>query len=91
MSTATAVAERWSPWVWKAVLVLGIGIGGLWTATHGVAGADWGQVATVLRGVTPVRLLALAAHLARRARHLLAGAVGRAARSRAYGAACCST
>ena len=61
MSTATAVAERWSPWVWKAVLVLGIGIGGLWTATHGVAGADWSQVATVLRGVTPVRLLALAA------------------------------
>lgn len=60
MSTATAVAERWSPWVWKAVLVLGICIGGLWTATHGVAGADWSQVAAVLRGVTPMRLLALA-------------------------------
>ena len=60
MSTATAVAERWSPWVWKALLVLVVGIGGLWTATHGVAGADWGQVGTVLRGVTPTRLLALA-------------------------------
>jgi len=60
MSTAAAVSQRWSPWVWKAVLVLGIGIGGLWTATHGVAGADWSQVATVLRGVTPVRLLVLA-------------------------------
>jgi uncharacterized protein (TIRG00374 family) len=61
MSTATAVAERWSPWVWKAVVVLAVGIGGLWTATHGVAGADWGQVAAVLRGVTPMRLLVLAA------------------------------
>ena len=60
MSTALVTSQRWSPWVWKAVLVLAIGIGGLWTATHGVAGTSWGQVATVLRGVTPLRLLALA-------------------------------
>ena len=41
MSTATAVAERWSPWVGKALLVLAVGAGGLWTATHGVAGVAW--------------------------------------------------
>lgn len=61
MSAATAVAARWSPWAWKAALVVAVGVGGLWTATHGVASTDWGHVATVLRGVTPLRLLLLAA------------------------------
>ena len=60
MSTALAVTQRWSPWVWKAALVLAVGIGGLWTTTHGVAGTSWGEVASVLAGVTPVRLLVLA-------------------------------
>ena len=60
MSTALAVTQRWSPWVWKAALVLAVGIGGLWTATHGVAGTSWREVASVLADVTPVRLLALA-------------------------------
>lgn len=42
----------------KAVLVVAVAAGGLWTATHGVAGADWADVLVVLRGVT-LRQLAL--------------------------------
>jgi putative heme transporter len=44
----------------KASLVLGVGAGGLWTATHGVAGVAWGDVATVLRGVTLAQVALLA-------------------------------
>lgn len=52
-----------SPWrahSWKAALVLGIAAGGLWTATHGVAGVRWVDVAVVLLGVDPWRLALLA-------------------------------
>jgi uncharacterized membrane protein YbhN (UPF0104 family) len=38
--------------VWKAALVAGVGIGGLWTATHGVAGVAWADVVLVLGGVS---------------------------------------
>ena len=37
---------------WKTAVVLGVAAGGLWVATHGVAGVGWGDVAAVLRGVT---------------------------------------
>jgi uncharacterized membrane protein YbhN (UPF0104 family) len=40
--------------------VLGVAAGGLWTATQGVAGVAWGDVATVLRGVTLPHLALLA-------------------------------
>lgn len=46
---------------WRPVLVLAVGIGGLWTATHGVAGVAWLDVAQVLRGVSPGHLALLAA------------------------------
>ena len=52
-----------SPWKahsWKAGLVIGIAAGGLWTATHGVAGVRWVDVGLVLRGVDPWRLALLA-------------------------------
>ncbi len=45
----------------KGSLVLGVGAGGLWTATHGVAGVAWGDVATVLRGVTLAQVALLSA------------------------------
>jgi uncharacterized membrane protein YbhN (UPF0104 family) len=45
---------------WKATLVLAIVAGGLWTATHRVAGVAWPDVATVLRNVAPHQLLVLA-------------------------------
>ena len=43
---------------WRAALVAGVGVGGLWTATHGVAGVAWADVVVVLRGVS-ARNLAL--------------------------------
>jgi putative heme transporter len=41
---------------WKAVVVLLVISGGLWTATHGVAGVAWAEVAPVLRGLTAWQL-----------------------------------
>lgn len=54
-------APRYTGLAWKAALVLAIVAGGLWTATHGVAGVAWRDVATVLRGVSPWQLGLLAA------------------------------
>jgi uncharacterized membrane protein YbhN (UPF0104 family) len=51
------LAARLATHTWKAVLVLAIGGAGLWTATHGVAGVTWKDVALVLARVTPVHLL----------------------------------
>jgi uncharacterized membrane protein YbhN (UPF0104 family) len=45
--------------VWRVALVGTVALGGLWTATHGVAGVGVGAVAVVLREVPLVRLLAL--------------------------------
>jgi putative heme transporter len=39
-------------YAWKAALVAGVVVGGLWTAAHGVAGVAWADVALVLRGVS---------------------------------------
>jgi len=44
----------------RALLVAGVTVVGLWTATHGVAGVAWGEVATVLRDVGPGHLGLLA-------------------------------
>lgn len=41
------------------LLVAVIAVGGLWTATHGVAGVAWAEVAVVLRGLTAWQLLRL--------------------------------
>jgi uncharacterized membrane protein YbhN (UPF0104 family) len=46
---------------WKAAVVLAVAVGGLWTATHGVAGVAWRDVVHDLRGLTVGRLLGLAA------------------------------
>src|SRR6478735_11840329 len=46
---------------WKAVLVVAVAGGGLWTATHRVAGVAWTDVAGVLQQVAPDRLVLLAA------------------------------
>lgn len=45
--------------VGKLLLVLAVGAGGLWTATHGVAGVAWSDVANVMKAVTPVQFLML--------------------------------
>lgn len=50
-----------SPHAWKGLLVAGICAGGLWTATHGVAGVSWGAVGGLLHGVSAARLGVLAA------------------------------
>ena len=52
--------RRAAPYAWKGALVSGIAAGGLWTATHGVAGVHWGAVLTVLRGVADAWLALLA-------------------------------
>ena len=44
----------------KAVVVATVVVGGLWTATHGVAGVTWSDVLAVLRDVTPRQLALLA-------------------------------
>jgi uncharacterized membrane protein YbhN (UPF0104 family) len=43
--------RSWSVWVWKSAVVVVLVCGGLWTATHGVAGATWHDVLTVLRAL----------------------------------------
>ncbi len=52
---------RYRAYAWKTALVVGVAFGGLWTATHGVAGVRWVDVATALHGVDPSRLGMLAA------------------------------
>jgi putative heme transporter len=46
---------------WRAALVLSVAVGGLWTATHGIAGVDWAAVGSVLLSVSAWRLVVLAA------------------------------
>ncbi|HEY6934182.1 MAG TPA: lysylphosphatidylglycerol synthase transmembrane domain-containing protein [Marmoricola sp.] len=46
--------------VGKVLLALAVGVGGLWTATHGIAGARWSDILAVLRNVTTLHLLLLA-------------------------------
>jgi putative heme transporter len=60
-SIPTAVCARYLAHLWKSALVLTVVLGGLWTATHGVAGVTWSDVARVLRGVTSWQLALLAA------------------------------
>jgi uncharacterized membrane protein YbhN (UPF0104 family) len=43
--------RSWSAWAWKSLLVVGLVGGGLWTATHGVAGATWHDVLAVVRAL----------------------------------------
>jgi putative heme transporter len=45
--------------VWVLVFVVVVAFGGLWTATHGVAGVAWADVGVALRGVTAWQLLRL--------------------------------
>ena len=45
----------------KASVVLGVVVGGLWTATHGVAGVMWSDVLAVVDAVSPWRFALLAA------------------------------
>lgn len=52
---------RCRAYAWKTALVLSVGGGGLWTATHGVAGTTWRDVAETLRSVEQWRLAMLAA------------------------------
>lgn len=54
-------AARVGTWTWKAAIVLAISVGGVWVATHGVAGVAWSEVAAVIAGVTLARLALLAA------------------------------
>lgn len=51
---------RLRAYAWKTALVFAVAFGGLWTATHGVAGVRWSEVAGVLRGVDGWRLGMLA-------------------------------
>ncbi len=54
-------AARVGTWTWKAAIVLAISVGGVWVATHGVAGVAWSEVVAVIAGVTLARLALLAA------------------------------
>jgi uncharacterized membrane protein YbhN (UPF0104 family) len=45
--------------IWVLGFVAAIAIGGLWTATHGVAGVAWAEVGAALRTVTAWQLLRL--------------------------------
>jgi uncharacterized membrane protein YbhN (UPF0104 family) len=45
------VAARVGAYAWKSAVVLAVAGGGLWTATHGIAGVAWADVLGVLRGV----------------------------------------
>ena len=44
---------------WKAAFVLAVAGGGLWTATHRVAGVAWTDVAELLRQVSPHQIVVL--------------------------------
>lgn len=59
---STPTRSRWvATLVVKAALVLGVAVGGLWTATHGVAGVMWSDVLAVVDAVSPWRFGVLAA------------------------------
>ena len=59
---STPSRSRWvATLVVKASLVLGVAVGGLWTATHGVAGVMWSDVLGVVDAVSPWRFGVLAA------------------------------
>src|SRR3954454_41971 len=58
-SPSRSALRRGGSLLWKAALVLGVGLGGLWTATHGVAGVAWSDVGRALSRVTPWHLLML--------------------------------
>jgi uncharacterized membrane protein YbhN (UPF0104 family) len=47
-------------YAWKSLLVAGVVLGGLWTATHGVAGVAWAEVLLVLGRVSVQSLVLLA-------------------------------
>ena len=51
---------RIAAWTARGLLVAGVALGGLWVATHGVAGVAVGAVAGVLRGVAARQLGLLA-------------------------------
>lgn len=51
---------RYRAYAWKTALVVAVAFGGLWTATHGVAGVRWVDVAAALHHVDPARLGMLA-------------------------------
>ncbi len=48
-------------YVWRALLVVAVSVGGLFAAVHGVAGVSWSQVSGLLAGVAPTQLLVLSA------------------------------
>jgi uncharacterized membrane protein YbhN (UPF0104 family) len=58
--THGSAAARFRAYAWRSSLVLAVVLAGLWTATHGVAGVAWRDVAAVLRGVTAWHLVELA-------------------------------
>lgn len=49
----TSRARSWGSWAWKSALVMALVGGGLWTASHGVAGATWHDVLAVVRALRP--------------------------------------
>lgn len=53
--------RRWLRVAWKVALVVTVVGGGLWTATHKVAGVAWADVVSTLRQVAPEQLLLIAA------------------------------
>jgi putative heme transporter len=59
--TGASSLWRWGAYAAKATLVVAVVTGGLWTATHGVAGVRWTDVAVVLRGLPWWRFAVLSA------------------------------
>ena len=57
--TSPVARRRWAR-LGQLLLLVAVGGGGLWTATHGVAGATWADVIGVLRNVTAMHLVLLA-------------------------------
>jgi uncharacterized membrane protein YbhN (UPF0104 family) len=51
----------WTGWVWKSTLIGVLVCGGLWTATHGVAGATWSDVLAALTALHARQVLTLTA------------------------------
>ncbi len=45
------MASRVRTYAWKTALAVSVAAAGLWTATHGIAGVGWGQVAAVIGAV----------------------------------------
>lgn len=57
----TSRARWWIGWAWKSTLVATLICVGLWTASHGVAGAASSDVLTVLRALRPGQVATLTA------------------------------